>query len=296
MPLALEYNLTGDFCHVLRLDKRHFITVFVEVSMKESLKRIVDSLHRYNTEHMAAQAFGLSEDVVYDALVIAPSFTPYKLHMEKTCKVTTLKEGAYIAGYLVEKDGLNIAWIKIGSSAGNLIDHMAICAELSFKRMIFVGAVGGLKETFKLGDVCTPSYSISGSYADSYLMKDSIQESMLFTEVVPDMKYVDKVIEIGKKKGYYLRKASVFCTPSIALEYTHLDEIKSFDTDLIEMETSSFYLMTDLFELPGIALLVVSDNSASGAALVGRTEEEQQQYDYGRNVVLPDMIVTLAAE
>lgn len=153
-----------------------------------------------------------------------------------------------------------------------------------------------LKETFKLGDVCTPSYSISGSYADSYLMKDSIQESMLFTEVVPDMKYVDKVIEIGKKKGYYLRKASVFCTPSIALEYTHLDEIKSFNTDLIEMETSSFYLMTDLFELPGIALLVVSDNSASGAALVGRTEEEQQQYDYGRNVVLPDMIVTLAAE
>ena len=93
--------------------------------MKESLKRIVDSFHRYNTEHMAAQAFGLSEDVVYDALVIAPSFTPYKLHMEKTCKVTTLKEGAYIAGYLVEKDGLNIAWIKIGSSAGNLIDHMA---------------------------------------------------------------------------------------------------------------------------------------------------------------------------
>ena len=103
--------------------------------MKESLKRIVDTFHRYNTEHMAKQAFGLSEDIAYDALVIAPSFTPYKLHMDETCKVTTLKEGAYIAGYLVEKDGLNIAWIKIGSSAGNLIDHMALCAELSFKRM-----------------------------------------------------------------------------------------------------------------------------------------------------------------
>ena len=104
--------------------------------------------------------------------------------------------------------------------------------------MIFIGAAGGLKETFQLGDVCTPCYSISGSYADSYLMKDSIHESMLFTKVVPDMKYVDKVIEIGEKKGYHLRKASVFCTPSIALEYLHLDEIKSFDTDLIEMETS----------------------------------------------------------
>ncbi len=264
--------------------------------MKESLKRIVDAFHRYNTEHMAMQAFGLREDVVYDALVIAPSYTPYKLQMDKTCEVTTLKEGSYIAGYLVEKDGLTIAWIKIGSSAGNLIDHMALCAELSFKRMIFIGAVGALKETFRLGDVCTPSYSISGSNADSYLMKDSIQESMLLERVVPDTKYVDKVIDICKGKGLLLRKASVFCTPSIALEYAHLDEIRSFDTDLIEMETSSFYLMTDLFELPGIALLVVSDNSASGAALVGRTEEQQRQYEYGRDIVLPNMILTLAAE
>ena len=264
--------------------------------MKDALKRIVDRFHRYNSEHMAAQAFGLREDIVYDALVIAPSYTPYKLHMEEYCKVATLKEGAYIAGYSVEKDGLNIAWIKIGSSAGNLIDHLSLCAELSFKRMIFIGAVGGLKEEFRLGDVCTPSYSISGSYADSYLMKDSIRENMLFEKVVPDMRYVDRVIAIGKEKGFEIKKASVFCTPSIALEYAHLDEIKAFDTDLIEMETSSFILMTDLFELPGIALLVVSDNSASGAALVGRTEEQQEKYDRGRNVVLPEMILTLAAE
>ena len=261
--------------------------------MKEALKKIVDTFHQYNTEHMAAQAFGLREDIVYDALVIAPSFTPYKLHMDEYCSVTTLKEGAYIAGYLVEKDNKKIAWIKIGSSAGNLIDHLALCAELTFKRMIFIGAVGALKEHFELGDVCTPSYSLSGSYADSYLKKDSIRETMLFSKTEPDMKYVDEVIDIGKDKGYNIKKASVFCTPSIAMEYVHLDEIKAFNTDLIEMETSSFYLMTELFEIPGIALLVVSDNSASGAALVGRTDEQQEKYDYGRNTVLPDMILTL---
>ena len=262
--------------------------------MKAKLRNILDTFHKYNSEHMAAQAFGLSEDIIYDALVVAPSFTPYKLGMDSTCKVTTLKEGAYLGGYLVEKDDMNIAWIKIGSSAGNLIDHLALCAELSIKKLIFIGAVGGLKPEFKLGDICTPSYSLSGSYADTYLMKDSIKENMLFTKVFPDMDYVGSVIDIGKSKGYDIKKGSVFCTPSIAMEYTHLDEIKSFDTDLIEMETSSFYLMTDLFEVPGVALLVVSDNSASGAALVGRTEEQQKQYDFGRMVVLPDMILTLA--
>ena len=138
------------------------------------------------------------------------------------------------------------------------------------------------------------TFNSSCSYADTYLMKNSIKENMLFTKVFPDMDYVDAAIDIGKTNGYDIKKASVFCTPSIAMEYTHLDEIKSFDTDLIEMETSSFYLMADLFELPSVALLVVSDNSASGAALVGRTEEQQRQYDYGKTVVLPDMILTLA--
>ena len=264
--------------------------------MKEKLKQIVDAFHKHNSEHMAFQAFGLSEDATYDALVIAPSFSPYKLKMERFCTVTTLKEGAYIAGYLVEKDDKKIAWIKIGSSAGNLIDHLSLCAELTFKRMIFIGAVGALKDRFELGDVCTPSYSLSGSYADAYLKKDSIRETMLFSKTEPDMKYVDEVIAVGKDKGYDIKKASVFCTPSIAMEYVHLDEIKAFDTDLIEMETSSFYLMTELFEIPGIALLVVSDNSASGAPLVGRSDKQQEKYDYGRNVVLPDMILTLAGK
>ena len=262
--------------------------------MKERLTKIVEAFHRYNSEHMAFQAFGLREDVCYDALVIAPSYTPYKLRMEEKCTVTTLKEGAYIAGYLVEHGETRIAWIKIGSSAGNLIDHLSLCAELRFRQMIFIGAVGALNEKFALGDVCTPSFSISGSYADAYLMKDSIRETMLFQRIRPDEAYVRRVIDIGEKKGYRIKRGSVFCTPSIALEYSHLDEIRAFQTDLIEMETSSFYLMAELFELPAVALLVVSDNSASGAALVGRTEQQQRQYEYGRCVVLPDMILTLS--
>lgn len=263
--------------------------------MKDKMKRIMDKFHQYNSENMAFQAFGLSNDIVYDALVVAPSFSPYKLKMERFCKVTTLKEGAYIAGYLVEKDNLKIAWIKIGSSAGNLIDHVAICGELSFKKMIFIGAVGALKKEFGMGDVCTPSYSISGGYTNTYL-KDSIKDFVPFEKVTPEMTFVDEVVGIGKEKGYDIKKASVFCTDSIALEYYHLDEIKEFDTDLIEMETASFYLMADLLEVPSAALLVVSDNSATGAALVGRTEEEQAKYDYGRNEVLPDIILTVAGK
>ena len=262
--------------------------------MKDKLRLIADNFHKYNADNMCELAFGIDRSIVYDALVVAPSFSPYKLHMEDDCRVTLLKEGAYLAGYLVEKDSLKIAWIKTGSSAGNIIDHLSLCAELTFKKLIFIGAVGALRPGIEPGEVCIPSYSVSGSYADSYLMKDSIRETMLFEKVYPDESFSDKVISLAAGRGFDIRKRSVFCTPSIAMEYSHLEEIKSFDTDLIEMETASFYLMAELFELPAVALLVVSDNSATGTALVGRTEEEQLRYERGRSIILPEMILTIA--
>lgn len=262
--------------------------------MKPKMQQIMDAFHKYNSENMAYLAFGLDAETMYDALVIAPSYTPYKILEKVDCKITTLREGAYIAGYLVEKDDLKIAWIKTASGAGNLIDHVAVCAELQFKRMIFIGAVGALTEKFGLGDICTPSYSISGGYTNTYL-KDSLKDFVPFEKVVPtDRAFINQVIGILFERGDELKKASVFCTDSIATEYFHLEEIKEFQTDLIEMETASFYLMADLMEIPGIALLVVSDNSATGTALVGRTEEEEARYNEARKDVLPRMILRIA--
>lgn len=258
--------------------------------MKKRMLDIMDKFHKYNSENMAYLAFGLDKNEHYDALVVAPSYSPYKLKMESYCKVTTLKEGAYISGYLVEKDGLKIAWIKTASSDSNLIDHLSICAELTFDKIIFVGAVGALKPEFKLGDLCTPSFSIAGGCAHTYL-KDSIRDYVPFERVEPDLIFVEKVVQLAKDNGCELKMASVFCTPSIAGEYYHLDEIKEFNTDLIEMETAALYLMADLLEIPAAALLVVSDNSATGSALVGRTEEEEDIYNYSRNTVLPDLIL-----
>lgn len=257
--------------------------------MKKRMIEILDAFHKYNSDNLAELAFGFSKNVEYDALVVAPSFSPYKLELDKKYDVQTLQEGQYIAGYLVKANGLNIAWIKISSSESNLIDHVAICGELKFKKMIFIGSVGALKEEIEIGDICTPSYSIAGDNAHTYL-KESIDDYVPFEKVIGDMSFVDGVINKALKNNIEIKKASVFCTPSIALEYLHLEEIKKFDTDLIEMETAAFYLMADLLEIPSIALLVVSDNSASGVALVGRTEEQQNKYNLGRFTILQELL------
>ena len=99
--------------------------------------------------------------------------------------------------------------------------------------------------------------------AHTYL-KDSIQDYVPYEKVVGYMSFIDNIIMNALDNNITIKKASVFCTPSIALEYLHLEKIKKFGTDLIEMETDAFYLMADLLEIPSITLLVVPDNSVSG--------------------------------
>ena len=225
--------------------------------MKEKMKRILKKIHEYNVSNMAELNYGLDPNITYDALVIAPGWKPTKIIQDDSFKVTTLAVHSYISGFLVEKSGLKIAWIQIASGAPNLLDHLTLTAELKYKKLIFVGAVGALTDKFIVGDICTPSYSVGGVYANAYL-EESIYDYKPFNIVKPNKDYVSSVIELAKKSNYNLQKASVYCTDSIALEYYHLDEIKKFKTDLIEMETSTFYLVADLLEVPAIALLVFS--------------------------------------
>ena len=87
----------------------------------------------------------------------------------------------------------------------------------------------------------------------------------------------------------------LFCTDSIAFEYIHLDEIRAAGAELIEMETALFYQLADLFEVPAVALLAVSDNAATGAPLLGR-EELGMDYRRARGWAIPDLIYHIAKE
>lgn len=261
--------------------------------MTARLKAILDNLHKYNMEGLAKINFGLTNDVVYDALVVAPSYSPGKILKDNSFRYTELGSQSYCQGFLVEKDGLKIAWIKTAAGGCNMLDYLLICGELRFRKLIFAGAVGALKEEFDIGDVCTPSFSVAGTLANTYL-KESIRDYVPFERIYPDRDYVARVRKLASENGYSIKEASVFCTDSIAMEYTHLDEIRSFDTDLIEMETSTFYAIAEMMDIPAVALLVVSDNSATGVPLVGRSEEIQRKYEHTRCQVLPDMIYRIA--
>lgn len=261
--------------------------------MTERLRQILDSIHCYNTADLARINFGLDKDTEYDMLVVAPSYAPEKVVRDGSFDVTLLGSQSYCAGYLVERDGLKIAWIKTAAGGCNMLDYLLICGELKFKRLVFLGAVGALKAEFNIGDICTPIYSVAGTLANTYL-KESLRDYVPFEQIYPDEGYVNRVVTSAEKLGYTIKRASVFCTDSISMEYSLLDEICSFGTDLIEMETSVFYAVAELMDIPAVALLVVSDNSATGVPLVGRSEEQQNIYENSRSVILPKLIQMIA--
>lgn len=263
--------------------------------MTDVIKTILRNLYQYNPADLAYVNFGLDRSIRYDALVVAPSYSPLTLKLSEAngFRVTELGAQSYCTGYLVEQEDLKLAWIKTAAGGCNLLDYLLICGELQVGKLIFIGAAGALKESFQVGDLCTPSYSIAGTLANTYL-KESLRDYVPFEKVYPDRGYVKRIVALAAKSGYALKEASVFCTDSIVMEYTHLEEIKAFGTDLIEMETSAFYAVARLMELPAIALLVVSDNSASGVPLVGRSPEQQRLYDHTRQDILPHLIATIA--
>lgn len=260
--------------------------------MKEQLRRIIEKDKQFNAGDMAMEVFGFRRDVHYDLLVVAPGWKPTKILNETTYQVAVTAEHSYFSGYEVKMGDCLVAWAQTASGGCNLIDHMILCAELDFDKVVFVGAVGGLKKGFEVGDVCVPTKCIAGSMANAYLTED-IQNWKPFEAVTPhDPDFVEQVISLA---DFPVKKASVYCTDSISCEYYHLDFIKGFDTDLIEMETASFFALAALMEKKAAAILAVSDNSANGEPLLGMGDGQHARYNYGRKILIPRLLEKIAA-
>jgi nucleoside phosphorylase len=238
--------------------------------------------------------FGFDPDETYDALVIAPGWKPTKTITDPAYRVTQLSQHAYNSGFLVERDGYKVAWAQTASGACNVLDHALVCADMKFRKCVFAGAAGGLTERMEIGDLCTPEQCISGVYANHYF-DETLPPFQPFETICPNPEYTEELVGLAGRSGYAMKTAKVFCTDSISLEYSHLEEIKATGAELIEMETGTFFTLAELFDVPYAALLAVSDNSATGVPLLGRGEDLAQRYRHTRGVVIPDMIFRFAA-
>lgn len=261
--------------------------------MKERLRKIIDEIYKYNSPEMPFLALNVQKDDVFDLVVFAPTYTPNKLKMDRFCEINELMIYPSVSSYLLKRNNHKILWIVVGASDSNQADYLALVAEYKFKKIIFIGAVGALKADAEVGDIFTPTYSINGGMVNTYL-KESIKDFVPFEKYsLEDKETTKEILNIAKKRNIEVKEGSVFCTPSVSLEYIHLNEIRSFNTDLIEMETATFMAFANLMEKPAAILLVVSDNSCNGKPIIGRNKELEDKYNKGRREHLASLIIDI---
>lgn len=106
-----------------------------------------------------------------------------------------MAQHSYFSGYLVEKDGLKVAWAQTASGACNVLDHAIICADMKFRKCVFVGAVGRLTDKHEIGDLCTPEVCISGVYTNHYL-DDNLSDFHPYEKIYPDIQYTQNIMDI----------------------------------------------------------------------------------------------------
>lgn len=254
-------------------------------------QQILAAARRYNpSDDFLRDVYGLSSGERFDAIVVAPSWTPQKILKRCDAQIEHVSKHVYFNGYRADFAGLHLGWIQTASGAGNVIDAMLSLSDANTKNVIFMGAVGALVPEIDLGDLVTPSVSLAYEAASMYL-SETLDASSFGREVVPHCgRFIDSVIENAALQGISVTQRRTFCTASIFCEYAHLPEIKASGAELIEMETAAFYGTLNLIGKRGMALLCVSDNSVSGIPLVARTPEQRRRFEEAREVHIPELI------
>ena len=256
------------------------------------IKTIMQNCEKYNGKDLCLSIYGLDPNTEYDALVIAPGWKLSNMVMSKNIDVYNLVQAVYYssfeATFFVDNKPVNIAWVQCAAGASNLIDTILTCSTANFKNLVFTGAVGGLTEDIAVGELYTPRYCIEGTNTTEYLKEKLEFAKNGCRRIQNNQKYVNELQSVFPE----IQTSDVFCTDSIVLEYSHLDEIKNTGAKLIEMETATFIQTAELIGKPYYVLLNVSDNSAKKESLVYKTEQNGKQYITTKNSI-PEKIVKL---
>jgi len=248
-------------------------------------KKITDGIYKYGStpEDAFRGKIPCSPDLIREFVVIAPFWKPV-MFADSFDDIIPL---AMDMAWDINAGSFKFTYIRTGIGAPRTGDTILALGLSKCKNVFFIGSAGALTSKMRIGDVIIPEYSITGDGYSRYLTSGTLKESDCFTEkVYPDTGLNNKLEEIVKNlsgaDGVNIHKGRVFSIDTIFAQFAHIDEIKGYGCNCIEMETAAFFKASAVAGINAAALLQVSDNTVINKSLYsGRTKDEQM---YRKNV------------
>lgn len=257
-------------------------------------QRMRDRFWHYNpTDDMLKAVYGLDSKLPYDAIIVAPSWTPEKVFKNYDPSITCFKPGHYYCGYEVNVAGKKLGYLRTASRSGNVIDACMLLGGALCDNILFIGAAGALVENIELGDIVTPRCAIAGDGGSLYLY-DTLSTANFQKKLVPSEDSLTRLRNAASKLQIKVSERTLYCVDSIFCEYHHLADILSLGSEIIDNETAAFIRCMELIRKNYGILLSVSDNSACGHPLVGRREAPDQRFNQAREIQIPALILALS--
>lgn len=269
---------------------------------------LINSIKKYGSSDRDLCLFGLgvAPEQINENVIIAPWWEPSMLPALGNAEYISVSEHAEIriwniSGGPSDVNGTSggcpdITFIKTGIGAPVLMDAILTLGVTPCKRALFIGAVGSLDEHIAIGDIVIPEYSLSGDGASRYIASDQLRSGDIFGEKsYPDARLYEvlkkNTAQLCAENGVRYHIGKTYSTDTIFAEYAHIDEIKSFGCNVIEMETAAAFRAARLAGFPLAALFSVSDNTFTDQTLFQRIPEEETAYRrFARNTLFPQII------
>lgn len=257
---------------------------------------LIEGNQKYGSseEEICESNFKCSASEIQEKVIIAPTWEVnlFSEHADNIKHIAgTRKFDNVVSEITVGNNKATFITTNVG--ACRVFDTVLALKCTPCKEILFLGSVGALDTTMKIGDIIIPEYSVCGVGVNRYLTTKSVSLNDCYgTKHYPDAKLSIKVWqatdETIKNTDITAHIGKTFSVDTIFAQFAHLDEIIDIGCNTIEMETSTVFHTADIAGIKAAAIFNVSDNTVVNKSLYsGRTEEDQQRRLTVKTSIIP---------
>lgn len=143
-------------------------------------------------------------------------------------------------------------------SADTAITTEILCCAQA-QTMIRIGSCGALSEDIKIGDLIIIEGALRGDGVTPYYVDDP------HFQPVSDADLTEHLYEVARASGYTIHKGRAWSTDAILRETReYVGKAINRGAIAVDMVTSTFLTICELYKVPATAILAVSDNVITG--------------------------------